>query len=175
MSGQGHINFLWTQEVFDESIKSLTSRFPEGAVKIKQMFERIITHFYDSEVRGYERLIGTLGCRDKDDEHILAGAIHGKANILLTYNTRDFPQKLTRNLVVIHPDAFLISWLEANPEMGVFSLAKWLERFENPPIDAMVASDLVNRIDCPMLAAFIRRKAKLIDAQIHRFRGSGSR
>jgi predicted nucleic acid-binding protein len=175
MASQGHIHFLWTQEVFDETRKSLTSRFPDDSEKIKRIFDRVMDHFYDNEVRGYEKLIGTLGCRDKDDEHVLAGAIHGKANVLLTYNTRDFPQKLKQNLVVLHPDTFLLSWLEANPDLGVYLLAKWLERFENPPLDAGAAVDLINRIDCPMLASFIRRKAKSIDAQIHRLRGSNSR
>ena len=175
MSGQGSIHFLWTQEVFDEARKSLTSRFPEDSVKIKRMFDRIMSHFYDNEVRGYEKLIETLGCKDKDDEHVLAGAIHGKADVLLTYNTRDFPLKLTRNLAVMHPDEFLSSWLEANPEIGVLIVSKWLERFENPPIHAKAAADLFDKIDCPMLASFIRRRAKVTDAQIHRLRGSGSR
>ena len=175
MAGQGHIPFLWTQEVFDEAIKSLTARFPEDSPKLKLMFDRITTHFYDGEVRGYEKLIGTLGCKDKDDEHVLAGAIHGKADVLLTFNTRDFPQKTTRNLVVMHPDLFLNSWLGANPERGVSSVAKWLERFENPPIDARSASDVLDKIDCPMAADFVRRKAKSIDAQVHRLRSSGSR
>jgi hypothetical protein len=47
-----------------------------------------------------------------------------------------------------------------------------MERFENPPIDARAAVDLMNKIDCPMLGSFIGRKAKSIDAQIHRLRGS---
>jgi predicted nucleic acid-binding protein len=175
MSGQGHIHFLWTQEVFDEARKSLTSRFPEDSVKLKLMFDRITTHFYDNEVRGYDKLIGTLGCKDKDDEHVLAGAIHGKANVLLTYNTRDFPQKLTHNLAVMHPDSFLGSWLGAHPELGVLIVSQWLEKFENPPIGARAAAELVNKIDCSMLASFIRRKAKSIDARIHVIRGTGSR
>lgn len=174
MAGQSHIHFLWTQEVFDETVKSLTSRFPKDSEKIKQLFDRLINHFFDSEIRGHERLIGTLGCKDKDDEHVLAGAIHGKANVLLTYNTRDFPQKLSRNLDVVHPDTFLISWLEANPEQGVLLLAKWLERFENPPIDARAAVDLMNKIDCPMLGIFIGRKAKSINAQVRSLRGPDS-
>jgi hypothetical protein len=161
--------------VFDEARNSLTSRFPDNSMKIRRMFDRIMVHFYESEVRGHERLIGTLGCRDEEDEHVMAGAIQGKADFLITYNTRDFPNKLTRNLVVIHPDSFLISWVEANPQHGIFSLAKWLERFENPPIDARGASDLVNKIHCPMLAAFIRRKANSIDDQIQRLRSSGPR
>lgn len=174
MAGQSHIHFLWTQEVFDETVKSLTSRFPKDSEKIKQLFDRLINHFFDSEIRVHERLIGTLGCKDKDDEHVLAGAIHGKANVLLTYNTRDFPQKLSRNLDVVHPDTFLISWLEANPEQGVLILAKWLERFENPPIDARAAVDLMNKIDCPMLGIFIGRKAKSINAQVRSLRGPDS-
>jgi predicted nucleic acid-binding protein len=172
MAGRGHIQFLWTKEVFDETRKSLTSRFPEDSEKLKRMFDRVMNHFYDNEVRGYEKLIGTLGCRDKDDEHVLAAAIHGKADVLLTYNTRDFPQELSRNLVVLHPDTFLISWLETNPELGVYLLAKWMERFENPPIVARAAVDLMNKIDCPMLGSFIGRKAKSINAQIHRLRGA---
>ncbi|MEY3317189.1 MAG: hypothetical protein RLZZ503_391, partial [Actinomycetota bacterium] len=74
MAGRGHIQFLWTKEVFDETRKSLTSRFPEDSEKLKRMFDRVMNHFYDNEVRGYEKLIGTLGCRDKDDEHVLAAA-----------------------------------------------------------------------------------------------------
>ena len=174
MAGQNYIQFLWTQEVFDETVKSLTYRFPKDSEKVKHLFSRLTTHFFDSEIRGYERLIGALGCKDKDDEHVLAGAIHGKANVLLTYNTRDFPQKLSRNLDVVHPDTFLISWLEANPEQGVLLLAKWLERFENPPIDARAAVDLMNKIDCPMLGIFIGRKAKAIDAQVRSLRGPDS-
>ena len=175
MAGQGHIYFLWTQEVFEEARRSLTSRFPEDYEKIKRTFDRLTTHFYDGEVRGYEKLIGTLGCKDEDDEHVLASAIHGKADVLLTYNTRDFPERLRRNLVVLHPDSFLISWLDVNPELGALLLSKWLERFENPPIDARAAEHLISKIDCPMLASFIRRKARSIDLQIQRLRGSGSR
>lgn len=175
MASQGRIHILWTQEVVDEAKRSLISRFPEDTVKLRLMFDRIMSHFYDNEVKGYEKLIGTLGCKDKDDEHVLAGAIQGKADVLLTYNTRDFPLKLTRNLAVMHPDEFLSSWLEANPEIGVLIVSKWLERFENPPIHAKAAADLFDKIDCPMLASFIRRRAKVTDAQILRLRGSGSR
>ena len=175
MASEGQIHILWTQEVFDEAKRSLISRFPEDTVKLRLMFDRIMSNFYDNEVRGYEKIIGTLGCKDKDDEHVLAGAIHGKADVLLTYNTKDFPLKLTRNLAVTHPDSFLSSWLEANPEIGVLLVSKWLERFENPPIHAKAAADLCDKIDCPMLASFIRRRAKVTDAQILRLRGSGSR
>lgn len=175
MAGQGHIYFLWTQEVFDEARKSLISRFPENNLKIERTFDRIKAHFYENEVTGFEKLIGTLGCRDKDDEHVLAGAIHGKAAVLLTYNTRDFPQHLNRNLDVLHPDVFLTLWLEARPELGVTLLAKWLERFESPPVDARTAGQIISKIDCPMLANFIQRKSKSIDAQIQRIRSSGTR
>lgn len=175
IASQGHINFLWTQDVFDEARRSLTARFPEDWEKIRRVFDRIGTHFYDGEVVGYQKLIGTLGCKDKNDEHVLAGAIHGKAKVLLTYNTRDFPKKPRGNLVVLHPDAFLVSWLEVNPDLGVFLLAKWLEKFESPPIAARAAEHLIKKIDCPMLASFIRRNAKSIDGQIHGLRGSGSR
>jgi predicted nucleic acid-binding protein len=172
LSGSGDIHFLWTREVFEEARKSLVARFPEDSEKLRLKFDLIKTHFYGNEVKGHQWLIGTLGCRDLNDEHVLAGAIQGKADVLLTFNLRDFPKDSLQGLRVMHPDSFLSLWLEAKPKEGIQAISKWLARFENPPIEANLACLLVQKIDCPQLGVFIKKHRVEINRQIRAIRSS---
>ncbi|MDZ4235884.1 MAG: PIN domain-containing protein, partial [Dietzia sp.] len=47
-------------------------------------------YFADAMVTGYEDLVPTM-TNDAKDRHILAAAIRGGAEVLVTFNTRDFP------------------------------------------------------------------------------------
>ena len=175
LAGSGDIHILWTREVFEEARKSLVARFPEDSEKLRLKFDLIKTHFYGNEVKGYQWLIGTLGCRDLNDEHVLAGAIQGKADVLLTFNLRDFPKDSPQGLRVMHPDSFLSLWLEAKPKEGIQAISEWLARFENPPIEANFACLLVQKIDCQQLAAFIKKHRVKINRQIRAIRPSQQR
>lgn len=158
--------------MFEEAAKSVVARYPEETEKLRLKFELIKKHFYENEVKGYEGLIGTLGCRDLNDEHVLAGAIQGKAEVLLTFNLRDFPKDSIQGLRVMHPDSFLSLWLETKPKEGIQVISKWLARFENPPIETNLACLLVQKIDCPQLAVFIKKHRVEINRQIRALRPS---
>lgn len=45
----------------------------------------------DCLVEGFETLIPTLELPDPDDRHVLAAAIVGRADVIVTYNLKDFP------------------------------------------------------------------------------------
>ena len=47
--------------------------------------------FPDAEVHGFEELIEDLELPDLDDRHVLAVAIHSKADAIITFNQKDFP------------------------------------------------------------------------------------
>jgi hypothetical protein len=48
----------------------------------------------DCLVTGYAALIPTLELPDPDDRHILAAAIVGRADVIVTFNQADFPAEV---------------------------------------------------------------------------------
>jgi hypothetical protein len=61
-------------------------------------------HVRDSLVTGYEHLVASVELPDPDDRHVVAAAIQGGANLIVTFNLQDFPaQQLQRyGLVARH-------------------------------------------------------------------------
>ena len=48
----------------------------------------------DCLIEDYEPLIDSLELPDLDDRHVLAAAIRGRADLIVTYNLKDFPEKI---------------------------------------------------------------------------------
>lgn len=46
----------------------------------------------DCLVEGYEPLIAGLLLPDENDRHVLAAAIQTRANVIVTFNQKDFPE-----------------------------------------------------------------------------------
>jgi hypothetical protein len=63
-------------------------------------------HAVDALVTGYEDLIPGLQLPDPDDRHVLAAAIRGHADVIVTMNLRDFPSDTIGSfgIEVQHPD-----------------------------------------------------------------------
>ena len=74
----------------------------------------------DCLVAGYEALIPTLELPDPDDRHVLAAAITGRCDAIVSKNLRDFPKAAVNRygIEVQHPDEFLSNHLKLAP--GIF-------------------------------------------------------
>ena len=48
-------------------------------------------HVRDSLVAGFEHLIPSIYLPDPDDRHVVAAAIYCNANLIVTFNLKDFP------------------------------------------------------------------------------------
>ena len=71
-------------------------------------------------VTGYEPLIGSLALTDEGDRHVLAAAIAGRCDVIVTQNLRDFPAAVLTSFGIEaqHPDDFCCNHLNLAP--GVF-------------------------------------------------------
>jgi hypothetical protein len=74
-------------------------------------------HAADALVTGYEDLIPGLQLPDPDDRHVLAAAIRGHADVIVTINLRDFPSDTIRpfGIEAQHPDEFILHLLDLAP------------------------------------------------------------
>lgn len=128
----------WTNEIHDEWMRNLLVNHPD--VKLHQL-ERVRTlmnsHVVDCLIDGYEHLIPSLKLPDLNDRHVLAAAIHSKAAIIITYNLKDFPDKILNkyNIKAQHPDLFLDQIINLNPDIVCAAIKRLRTRLKNPPMN----------------------------------------
>src|SRR4051812_27882011 len=126
----------WSEEIHDEWTRNVLANRPdirpESLARCRELMDR---HVPDCLVVGYEALIPTLALPDPDDRHVLAAAIHAQAEVIVTFNLRDFPASVLGGFGVeaIDPDEFIVRlWDEQ--AAGVLAAAK-LQRasLKRPP------------------------------------------
>lgn len=86
-------------------------------------------------VTGYEHLIETLSLPDPDDRHVLAAAIHARAEIIVTFNLRDFPDDALKpfSTQAQHPDDFVAALFDVAPGVVCSVVKAQRESLRNPP------------------------------------------
>jgi hypothetical protein len=92
-------------------------------------------HAGDALVTDFEQLIDILDLPDPDDRHVLAAAIKGRADLIVTSNLRDFPaEKLDRwGIEARHPDKFLTQQFRLSQPTFLQSVRTVRLRLKNPP------------------------------------------
>lgn len=92
----------------------------------------------DCLVTGYEALIPTLNLPDKGDRHVLAAAIVGRCDVIVTQNLKHFPDDALEpfGIEAQHPDEFLCNHLNLAPGVFCGAVQKVRARLKNPPYSA---------------------------------------
>jgi len=100
----------WSNAIHDEWIRSLLKvRADLKREQLERTRELMDTGVRDALVSGFEKLIPSLELPDPDDRHVLAAAIRGRCDVIVTYNLSDFPaEKLAEyDIEAQHPDEFI--------------------------------------------------------------------
>ena len=91
-------------------------------------------HATDALVTEYEDLIEGLRLPDPDDRHVLAAAIRGRADVIVTANVRDFPPHILKpfEIEAQHPDEFILHLLSLARGVVVEAARRHRESLRNP-------------------------------------------
>ena len=130
---------LWSADIHGEWMRSLLADRPDIEPGVLERTRAVMdAHFPDALVTGHEALAATLDLPDPDDRHVLAAAIHGGADIIVTRNLRDFPadRLAPHGLVAQHPDAFIVELVEADPEAALAAVRGPRAALRKPPRSA---------------------------------------
>jgi hypothetical protein len=91
-------------------------------------------YFPEARVTGYEKLIGSMTNHPKD-RHVLAAAVAGRADVLVTENLKDFPPGSVAllEITVAGQDGFLLGLLELYPDEVLDALRRQASRYRREP------------------------------------------
>ena len=154
----------WSQAIHDEWTRNLVKDRPELTARLPAVVELINASVPDCLVTNYEKLVTSIELPDPDDRHVVAAAIVGHADAIVTFNTKDFPAAVLQpyGIEVQHPDEFLMNQLQLQKIPALSAIKKMRARWTNP---ARSAQDLITAFEMrglPMTADLLREAITLI-------------
>jgi hypothetical protein len=126
----------WSAAVHEEWISALLRRRPDlSRQKLERTRRLMDEHATDALVTGYESLIEGLVLPDPGDRHVLAAAIRGRADVIVTSNLRDFPTEILGpyEIDAQHPDEFVMHLLDLAPGTVADAARDHRDSLKNPP------------------------------------------
>ena len=154
----------WTQEIEREWASSLVEKYPDAADKIPRLVEHMREAIPDCLIVDYAPLITSIQLPDERDRHVLAAAIRGNADAIVSLNTKDFPASVlaTFDIEIQTPDQFVLNQIMLNPPKALTAIKKMRERWERPSMLAADMVDLFEKRQLPQTAAHLRDVLDLI-------------
>jgi len=129
----------WTDDIHDEWIRSLLKNRPDLSPELLSRTRR----FMDSAVLDalidparYRLLIPSFTLPDPDDRHVLAAAVASQAEMIITFNLKDFPESALapHGVVAEHPDAFVESLLSLAEQRVLSCIEEQRGCFKKSPL-----------------------------------------
>lgn len=109
---------LWSDRILEEWARAARKIGPTGETQARGEIA-LVTAAWPSAALSYPpSLEARLWLPDAADIHVLAAAVAGSADLIITLNARDFPRAILaeEGLDRIDPDAFLLSLWQTAPE-----------------------------------------------------------
>jgi predicted nucleic acid-binding protein len=113
---------VWSKDVLIEWRRSVQRRHADmDEVKCDRLQAAFTSHFPDAEVSNYQTFVDAVTLPDPEDRHVLAAAIVGKCNGIITSNLRHFPAETVSKfgIEVIHPDQFIVNVIDLDENKAI--------------------------------------------------------
>ncbi|MDQ0391693.1 PIN domain-containing protein [Labrys monachus] len=130
----------WSNRVHDEWIHAvLRNRTDLTRDQLERTRRLMNAHVRDALVIDFEPLIDGLSLSDRDDRHVLAAAIKGRADLIVTANLKDFPSSALErwDIEALHPDEFLRHQFHLRQPAFLNAVRTVRMRLKKPPRSAL--------------------------------------
>ncbi len=126
----------WTDRIHDEWIRNvLKDRTDLTRERLDRTRDLMNAAVPDCLIAGYDDLIEAVELPDADDRHVLAAAIRGRVDVIVTLNLKDFPPASLApyDIDAQHPDVFADHLLNLNAGAVCAAAKRHRERLKKPP------------------------------------------
>ena len=156
----------WTTLIEDEWIRNLEANRPELAGRLirRRDFMRMVVPDWEIPEPAWRALMPVLTLPDPDDVHVLAAAIAGHADCIVTANLVDFPASVleVHGVTAVHPDDFLMAQFDLDQVRAIAALRDMRQRSKKPPYDAEEFAQIFERNGLVGMAGRLRKVAVLL-------------
>jgi predicted nucleic acid-binding protein len=149
----------WSEGVHKEWMTRLLANRPDLTPdKLQRTRALMDKHAEYALVTGYEDLIEGLRLPDPDDRHVLAAAIRGRADVIVTQNVKDFPSGALEpfGIEAQHPDEFIVHLLDLEAARVIDAARQHRESLKNPAKTASEYIEMLRREGLTETAAILR-------------------
>ncbi len=156
-ASEGAFQPLWSDRILEEWARA-TRKLPQGSEAIARAEIALIKADWPGAMVAADLgLEATLWLPDHDDVHVLAAAIVGHADVLMTLNRRDFPNHTLARYGIVRrePDGVLTEFTGENPQAMARVLAKVIGRADAASGRSQSSRPLLKRAGLPRLGRLI--------------------
>lgn len=124
---------MWSEGILDELRRNLL-RYGIAESGVDRRIQLMVEHFPEAMVTGYQTLTDSMTNHPKD-RHVLAAAVCGSVEPIVTQNTRDFPVGSTKpfNIEAVNQDTFLLDQFDLDPVAVRQALHRQVSRYRRQP------------------------------------------
>lgn len=110
----------WSEEILDETTRTHVNRLKWPAELSDSWRAAVEEHFPEAMVVDYGHLVDQM-TNDPKDRHVLAAAIRAGADLIVTFNLKDFPDGALGpwHIEAVHPQDYLLTLYGMAPQIVV--------------------------------------------------------
>lgn len=166
LARDGLFHARWSERIEAEWISNLLRQRPDlDEAALRRTCALMAQAVPDSLVTGWEALVDGLPVLpDANDRHVLAAAIRGHADAIVTFNLIDFPVDVLApfGIEAQHPDEFLLNQLDLNTIAALKSIKAMRARWRKPAVTAAELAAALEKLGLPLTTARLRELIELI-------------
>jgi hypothetical protein len=145
----------WSERILDEALRNIKANRPGEEAAVDRRFGDMRAAFDEAMVTGHEPLEPVMR-NAPEDRHVLAAAIVGRADVIVTKNLDDFPAEALDpyGIDAQHPDEFLCNQWELDEEAMAGVMDYWLTDLA----ESLTLEQLLGRLerDVPRFCQLVR-------------------
>lgn len=161
LAGEKTFHLMWSEDILTEVERSLVTKIRLSPVDARKRLDAMRESFPSAMVDGYDDLIPSM-TNDSKDRHVLAAAVRGNAELIVTANINDFPRSacIPYDIDVRTPDDFLTDQLDLYPGRTLKTVREAHAALQSP---SMTLDEYLTKLEGCRLNIFTNSVRYLID------------
>lgn len=167
LAQSGTFRARWSDEIHREWMSKLVERRSDLSLekleRTRQMMDAAVP---DCLVTGYENLVDKLELPDPRDRHVLAAAIRVSADVIVTFNLKNFPDAVVGpyGIHTKSPDDFILDLESLHPAILLDAVLADRAHYQHPPLTLDAYLDDLRKAGIPRVAAFLNEVRVILEA-----------